>query len=282
MSRPSFAISTHLYHDHPLSRDHLVEIAAHGFESVELFANRPHLAYESAAAIQTLQEALQDTGLRVHALHAPIAGALQGGQWTAPYSIAAGKEPARGHAVSEVLASLDMARRVGAGTLVVHLGVPDGQRPSPDDNSEAAARRSIEELHAAAEIAGVRLALEVMPNRLSAAERLVAWIEEDLELADVGICLDFGHAHLAGDVVDAVETVSGHLLTTHVHDNHGRADEHLLPFEGGIPWEAVLMAVQKVGYDGPLVFELAGSSAPRQVLERAQRVRARFESMLTW
>ena len=37
-----FGVSTHLYHDQRLGRDHLVEIAAHGFEAVEIFANRPH------------------------------------------------------------------------------------------------------------------------------------------------------------------------------------------------------------------------------------------------
>ena len=280
MSRPSFAISTHLYHDAPLGRDHLVEIAVHGFDAVELFANRPHLACDDAA-IPTIEEAVRDSGLRVHSVHAPIAEALRGGRWTAPFSIASGDQAARGRAVSEVLASLEMAQRLEAGFLVVHVGVPDDQRGSPDDNREDAAFRSLEELHAAAAPSGVRLALEVMPNRLSGAERLVASIEDELDLDGAGICLDFGHAHLAGDVVDAVEAVSGYLLTTHVHDNGGRTDEHLLPFDGSIPWEAVLMALQKVGYDGTYVFELAGSSTPRAVLERAQRVRTRFEALLT-
>ena len=53
-----------------------------------------------------------------------------------------------------------------------------------------------------------------------------------------------------GDLVDAIETVSEHLITTHVHDNRGRTDDHLVPFEGTIDWPAALTAVQKVGYDG--------------------------------
>ena len=35
-----------------------------------------------------------------------------------------------------------------------------------------------------------------------------------------------------GDLVDAIETVSGHLITTHVHDNRGKLDDHLAPFDG--------------------------------------------------
>ena len=70
---------------------------------------------------------------------------------------------------------------------------------------------------------GVRVAVEVIPNELSRAGSLVHFVEHDLETTDTGICLDFGHAHMYGDLVDAIETVSGHLVTTHLHDNRGRA-----------------------------------------------------------
>ena len=43
-----FGISTHLYHDQRLSRDHLAQIAAHGFEAVEVFATRSHFDYHDA------------------------------------------------------------------------------------------------------------------------------------------------------------------------------------------------------------------------------------------
>ena len=102
---------------------------------------------------------------------------------------------------------------------------------------------------------GVQVAVEVIPNELSRAGSLVHFVENDLEglealAAPVGICLDFGHAHMDGDLLDAIETVSEHFVTTHVHDNRGRADDHLVPFEGTIDWPAALTAVQKVGYEG--------------------------------
>src|SRR5690606_33949941 len=121
---------------------------------------------------------------------------------------------------------------------------------------------------------------EIIPNALSTAERLVNWIEDELDLPDVGVCLDSGHAFLMGDVADAVETVSGHLLTTHLHDNGGTRDEHLVPFDGGIAWPTVLTTLQKVGYDGAWMFELAATGSPKQVLDRAARARARFERLL--
>src|SRR5262249_1905912 len=77
---------------------------------------------------------------------------------------------------------------------------------------------------------GVRVGLEVIPNALSAPAALTRLIEEELESVDAGVCLDYGHAHLLGDLAEAVETISGHVLSTHVHDNRGMRDDHLVPF----------------------------------------------------
>lgn len=280
MSTLQFGISTHLYHDQRLGRDHLVEIAAHGFESVEVFGNRPHFDPADGRMVAELEESLRDTGLRLHAVHAPIAETVQRGQWTGPLSIASGDEQERTRAVREVTTAIEMARRIPYGYLVLHVGVPESQRPAAHDNRLEATRRSLEKLQQAAEPLGVRLALEVMPNALSTAAALVGLLEGDLELPGAGICVDFGHAFLSGDLLDAVELSSGHILTTHLHDNGGRRDDHLVPFEGRIDWDAAMMALRKVGYDGTLMFELAGSDATRQVLERAQRARARLEEML--
>jgi sugar phosphate isomerase/epimerase len=282
LSALQFGISTHLYHDAPLGRDHLVEIAAHGFEAVEVFANRPHLLLDDDRSTAELVEALRDTGLHASSVHAPIADSLRGGVWGTPFSIAAADALAREQAVEEVTRAIQLANHLQAHFVVVHVGVPESQQRSAAENRPDAARRSIETLAATAMPLGVRLALEVIPNRLSSAEGLVRLIEEDLDLPDLGVCLDFGHAHLAGDVVEAIETLSGHVVTTHVHDNGGRSDEHLVPFEGTIDWEAAAIGLQKIGYEGVLVFELAASADTRAVLERAIRARDRMRELMAY
>jgi sugar phosphate isomerase/epimerase len=83
-----------------------------------------------------------------------------------------------------------------------------------------------------------------------------------------------------GDVVDTIETVSGHVVTTHVHDNDGRADDHLLPFDGRIDWAAALIATQKIGYDETLLFEVAAGESADTVLDRTRHVRTRFEELI--
>ena len=275
-----FGVSTHLYHDVPLDRDPLVEIAAHGFDLVEIFATRTHVDYHDAAVIDTLAGHLRDTGLRAHSVHAPIADGLKGGVWGRPYSLAAADEGARAEALTEAKAALMAAARLDARYLVVHLGVPLSQKPGEGDNRRDQALRSLEALHAEAAPTGVKLALEIIPNPLSGADDLVTVIDDELEASDVGICLDSGHAFLQGDLVEAIEAVSGHLFTTHLHDNRRKADDHLVPFEGAIDWAEAAMTLQKVGYEGVWLFELAATDTPRRVLERAQSARKRLERLL--
>jgi sugar phosphate isomerase/epimerase len=83
-----------------------------------------------------------------------------------------------------------------------------------------------------------------------------------------------------GDVVDAIETCSGHVITTHLHDNRGRNDDHLVPGKGAIDWDAATLAFQKVGYDGVWMFELAVADERRPILEQAAKARERLESLL--
>lgn len=276
-----FGISTHLYHDARLERDHLAQIAAYGFEAVELFATRSHFDYRDEAALDRLAGWLADTGLTLESVHAPITDRFgHGDKSAAVYSTALADAGARQLAVREAEAALQIARRVPYRTLVVHLGTP-ASKNNPGDNSRNAAVRSAEEICRLAEPLGIRVALEVIPNPLSTPDALAAMLERDLEAPHAGICMDFGHAFLGGDVPDAVETAAEHLIATHVHDNRGRADDHLVPYLGAIDWDAALMTMQKIGYDGTYMMELANTGTPASVLEEARRARQRFERSLS-
>ena len=212
-------------------------------------------------------------------MHAPIVDAIRGGKWVGSFSIASGDESRRKAAVAEAQAALKVAATVPFKYLVVHLGVPDGQATPPGDNQPDAARRSVEEIVALASEVNVRVALEVMPNALSSASAIVDLIEDRLDGLDVGICLDYGHANLMGDLGEAIETVAGHLWTTHVHDNDGRRDDHRVPGAGTIDWDAAMMETQKIGYDGVLMFEVANSGDPIDVLKKTVKARERLEKM---
>lgn len=273
-----FGISTHLYHDQRLSREHLAQIASYGFESLELFATRSHFDYHDPAAIARLKEWLKETRLELRSIHAPITDTMTSGAKGAVYSTAVPDNPKRQVAIKETEAALAIAREIPFGIAVVHLGIPS-KSPIPDNN-RAAAARSVEEICKLAKPLGVRVAIEVIPNDLSAPAKLVSMIERDFDDGDVGICMDFGHAHLMGDVADAVETAAEHLITTHIHDNRRREDDHLVPYLGSIDWGAAMLTMRKIGYEGTYLFEIANTGSPAAVLEEARRARQRIERAL--
>ena len=274
-----FGISTHLYIADRLDRDHLVEIAAHGFDAIEVFAVKSHFDYRDRRAAIALAEWLDDTRLTLHSMHAPIARDYVRGSWKDNLSLAAHDESRRKAAVDETLATLEVAAAVSYSTLVLHCGVPEPAGGAAD-NHLGSIVKSLEELSPVAEQLGVRLAVEVIPNGLSTATALVNLLESDIDAHGLGICMDVGHARLMGDVVDAIETCSGHLITTHLHDNRGRNDDHLVPGKGVIDWDAAVLAFQKIGYDGVWMFELAATAERKTTLEQAVKARERFEALL--
>lgn len=279
VSSPRFGVSTHLFHDLRLDREHLVEIAAHGFDCVEVFATRTHFDYHDSAAVRSLAEWLDDTRLTLNSIHAPITSSMTNGVLGELYSNATTDDTGRQRAITEAQAALAVAQTVPYRYLVLHLGVPD-EPDSGSRNSREPARRSVLTIHEMAQKVGVRLALEVIPNALSRPDALVAFIEQELDGADIGICMDVGHAFLMGEPADAIETCAEYLVTTHLHDNRRKRDDHLAPGEGSIDWAAALMSLQKVGYEGALMYEVANTSSPKAVLEKTEAARRRFEELL--
>ena len=66
-----FGISTFLHCDRPLTHQYLVDIAAAGFESIELDGTRSHADPGDRDASMRLKDWLADTRLTLHALDVP-------------------------------------------------------------------------------------------------------------------------------------------------------------------------------------------------------------------
>jgi sugar phosphate isomerase/epimerase len=275
-----FGLSTHLFHTRRLERDHLARIANAGFPLVEVFATQTHVNYHDPHEIDTVRGWLEDLGLRAWSVHLPITDGIRDGVWGRPLSNASTDAARRAEALAETTAAVAAAGRIGASVVVLHLGVPDGPLVPADDNDAAAVGRSLEPIAAACAEAGVELALELIPNGLSTAASVFDWLRSDRDLGRAGACLDVGHAHMIGGVVDAIETLSGEIVSTHIHDNDGTRDNHLLPFEGTIDWAATLFALVKVGYGGPLMLELPDHGDAARTLAGAVAARARIQAIL--
>jgi len=74
------------------------------------------------------------------------------------------------------------------------------------------------------------------------------------------ICIDVGHSAITGykpeEVLAAMDPQL--LVALHIHDNDGFLDQHLLPGEGILDWNAITHALGTNGYTGDFTFELTG------------------------
>ena len=88
----------------------------------------------------------------------------------------------------------------------------------------------------------------------------------EVHSTNAGYCIDFGHAHYAGGGVDYwLDKLGDRILTTHIHDNRGRDDEHRPPGFGTIPWPDVIARLRALGYEGYANFESGPWELPDMV-----------------
>src|SRR5262245_27426774 len=135
-----FGVSTHVFHGERLQRAHLETIKAHGFDLTEIFATRTHFDYRDRARIHELQQWLGDLGMTAGSMHAPICDSFRDGRWGRPFSNASNVAANRTEAIDETKASLEAARELGCQIVVLHLGLPRGQKIPPGDNDGSSVR----------------------------------------------------------------------------------------------------------------------------------------------
>ncbi len=267
-------LSTYLFVKRRLTPALLTEIARHGITAVEIFCTRAHFNYQSPDVVREIAGTLRDNNLRLHALHAPAERDFNPmHESSAPLSICDPERVRRLEAVDEIKRALDVAEYLPFRYLVQHMG---SSRDAADGHRFEAAFSSLEHLHIFAKARGVTLALENTPGELATPAHLRQFII-DTRLTDLRLCFDIGHAHIGDGVLASLEPMREFMVTSHIHDNHGLKDEHLLPYEGTIEWKSALPALPP---ELPLVFELKEQPAfadPAPTFVALSAARAAFD-----
>src|SRR5882672_8805244 len=224
------AVSTYLYVKERLHPGLLDGLVRGGAQAIEIYAARQHLDYANRKQhVREIAEWFRGSDVTLHSMHSPLFADYESGRAGAPpVNIAATDRGQIIEAMDEIKRAIEVAEHIPFRFLVQHLG-KTGEEFT--DRKFEAAMTSIEHLRAFAKPLGVRILLENMPNELSTPEKLVDFIQAS-HFDDVGVCFDFGHAHLMGDVPQAFETVKKYIQSTHVHDNAKDRDSHLWPGSG--------------------------------------------------
>jgi len=248
------AISTYVYVKERLHPGLLDGLTRGGAQAIEIFAARQHIDYANRKQhVREIAEWFRDSGVPLHSVHSPMHSDYESGRAGGPpVNVASTDRATRIEAMDEVKRALEIAEQIPFRFLVQHLGTSNEMF---DDRKFEAAMTSIEHLRAFAKPLGVRILLENIPNELSTPDRLVELIKS-AHFDDVGVCFDFGHAHLMSNVSEAFETLKNHIQSTHVHDNKKDKDAHLWPGAGSIDWKQAMELLRSAPHTPPLLLEV--------------------------
>src|SRR5579862_9789640 len=248
------AISTFVYVKERLHPGLLDGLVRGGAQTVEIFAARQHLDYANRKQhVREIADWFKGSTVPLHSVHAPLYGDYEWGRAGAPpVNIASIDRAGRVEAMDEIKRALEIAEQIPFRFLIQHIGLPN---ESFDEKKFEAAMTSVEHLRAFAKPLGVRILLENIPNELSTPDRLVEMIRS-AHFDDVGVCFDFGHAHMMNSVSEAFEILRQHIRSTHVHDNKKDKDSHLWPGQGTINWKEAMELLRSAPQTPPLLLEL--------------------------
>ncbi len=202
-----------------------------------------------------LKEEMEGMGMTATQSHAPF------------YNVIDPSFPNREHTEEIIRRSIIASGILGVKSIVMHGGMDYF-----DPDFEEIKRRNMEYFKPHLQLAekyGVSIAIENMfdtkDNQLGIRKRrYLSDVDELIDLVDtlkkdfpnVGICWDFGHANeMAWRQDKSLRMIGKRLIATHVNDNYGVIDDHLLPFLGTISWEVLMKTLKEIDYNGSFAFE---------------------------
>ena len=246
---------------------HLRRIAEAGFSHVHWCHQWNTDFLYAPCEVAQIAAWLKEYGLLLLDLHGPVGPEKH---W------AAAEEYRRLAGVDLVRNRLEMTARLGGEVVIMHAGIaatPDGSVPAWD-----ALRRSLDDLEPYARQLGVRIAFENGDWPLLQA--ILGSYAPDY----LGLCYDSGHGHRDGVGLEQLMSMKDRLISVHLHDNNGKADEHKLPFTGTIDWERVVAILSASTYTKCISLESsmrkAGIVGEEAFLAKAYAAGSRLASML--
>ncbi|MBL7064556.1 MAG: sugar phosphate isomerase/epimerase [Anaerolineae bacterium] len=231
------SITTDYVKDVGCPEPYLKRIAEAGFSHVHWCHHwRTDFVY-SDCEIEQIARWLQDFGLKLNDLHAS-AGVEKAWVSSLEYERLAGVELVKNR--------ISMTARLSSDVIVMHI-------PSePEDAGErnvfwTQVLKSLDAIEPYARDHGVRIAIENLgPDSFKTIERILSQYSPDY----IGLCYDSGHGNLGicSGGLDQLERLKERLISMHLNDNDGTADQHNPLFSGTVEWARLARIVAESSY----------------------------------
>ena len=211
-------------------------------------------AYRNQAkpiSVAQMRDAIEAGGMPCDSLH---------GVFGEAFDPSSPDEAVRRFAVDTYKSEADVCHGLGGTLVVVHCATIRREGVSA---AEAATRveqlkKSIDELGRFGASCGMDYAFENLPGYHAIGWDVgqLAGVLRQVAAPNTGMCFDTGHAHMVGDVADAIAQVGDQIAYVHVSDNSGEGDEHEMITYGTIDVDAMAGAFRKIGYSGTFMLEV--------------------------
>ena len=268
MSKLRISSTTNLYHypQNDISefiRKTLVFYKEMGFDAADFSMKIMPTAFDGwENIIETARRDAEETGILFEVCHLPFDAQIC-------------RHPERMPVFSErVHRAIDAARLLGVEYAVMHpnttsLPLSEFNRQEQYDSVMSHLSTFVEH----GEKIGLNIVVENM-GVVYGSEPVHRYCGEPDELCDIadalgiGVCWDFGHAHINGlKQSEALAYVGKRLKVLHVNDNLAYGDIHLAPFCGTIDWRDAMKGLSDVGFTGLFNYEIATQNQPAAVQE---------------
>jgi sugar phosphate isomerase/epimerase len=201
------------------------KVKALGFDGIEIVSEWPH--FLTKGNLPFLKETLETIGLNA-TVHAPFSD----------LNIASFNVRIREASLRILEETIRLASKLGARAVTVHPGHCSPVSRKYQNEYIKIHRESLRALAGFSLEYGVHVGVENMPKfpilDAQTPERLALLVDG----IDIGITFDIGHLNTTTrDFEVFLRIFRDRIVTVHIHDNHGKSDEHLSPGEGTVPWK---------------------------------------------
>ncbi len=182
---------------------------------------------------------------------------------------------------------IDLAVALGSPDVVLHVDIRDEFHRS--DETKAAFYeplcKTLDAIQPYCLETGIKIAVENL-FRASVKTYLELYniLFERYPAQFLGVCYDTGHWEIAEPGgFSLLDRFGDRVIATHLHDNFSAQDDHLLPFDGKIDWEACTKAIAATPYSTPVNFETPYDSyglSEASFYHRANAVAVKIETMI--
>jgi sugar phosphate isomerase/epimerase len=224
--------------------DTLQQLAASGLSAVELMYISD---FTKPGWLKRVRKTLTDSNILINSVHAPFSNEVD---------ISRCDNGGQECAIAAIAMSIEMAKQLGAGILVVHASA-EPIKETEREQRLAQSSKGLAALVKMVEPLGIRLAVELLPRTClgNTAEELIQLVEQHPQ-EQVGICLDTNHLADPSKLPEYVEMFQHRLITTHISDYDGIDEKHWIPFTGVIDWDAFAYALHRISYRGAFIYEV--------------------------